>query len=134
MPAAATDIVMRSVDRSLLSLLGGAGKNRKNRKNRKEQVSRLTGGKLPIEFNQLGAIVGGNERWNAIFTAVPFGQDIRADTAWRHRGGGAEIWADIPTSCARFWPQRRQAGSPKRSTAPTTSRARECASSALAPR
>jgi TRAP-type mannitol/chloroaromatic compound transport system substrate-binding protein len=104
---------MQSVYPSSLPLLGDSGLRLT------EQVNTLTGGDLKIEFNEPGAIVGGNEMWDAIstgavdagwyspgfaqgiipsaaiFTAVPFGPDIRAYTAWWYYGGGKELWADI---------------------------------------
>ncbi|MBD8893866.1 TRAP transporter substrate-binding protein [Labrenzia suaedae] len=104
---------MQSVYPSSLPLLGDSGINLT------KQVEALTNGELKIEFNEPGAIVGGNEMWDAIstgavdagwyspgfaqgiipsaaiFTAVPFGPDIRAYTAWWYYGGGKDIWADI---------------------------------------
>lgn len=111
--AQAETLVMQSVYPSSLPLLGDSGVGLT------KQVEALTGGALKIEFNEPGAIVGGNEMWDAIstgavdagwyspgfaqgiipsaaiFTAVPFGPDIRAYTAWWYYGGGKEIWADI---------------------------------------
>ncbi len=111
--AMAETLTMQSVYPSSLPLLGDSGVRLT------EQVSTLTGGKLELEFNEPGAIVGGNEMWDAIstgavdagwyspgfaqgiipsaaiFTAVPFGPDIRAYSAWWYHGGGKEIWADI---------------------------------------
>ncbi len=111
--AQADTLVMQSVYPSSLPLLGDSGIRLT------EQVEALTGGDLKIEFNEPGAIVGGNEMWDAIstgavdagwyspgfaqgiipsaaiFTAVPFGPDVRAYTAWWYYGGGKEIWADI---------------------------------------
>lgn len=111
--AQADVIVMQSIYPSSLPLLGDAGVRLT------EQVSALTAGELEIEFNEPGAIVGGNEMWDAIstgavdagwyspgfaqgtipsapiFTAVPFGPDAREYTAWWYNGGGAELWAEI---------------------------------------
>lgn len=111
--AHAETLVMQSIYPSSLPLLGDSGKRLT------EQVEMLTGGDLKIEFNEPGAIVGGNEMWDAIstgavdagwyspgfaqgiipsaaiFTSVPFGPDIRGYTAWWYHGGGKEIWADI---------------------------------------
>ncbi|MFZ7092575.1 TRAP transporter substrate-binding protein [Primorskyibacter sp. 2E233] len=111
--AQAETLVMQSIYPSSLPLLGDSGVRLT------EQVSKLTGGELEIEFNEPGAIVGGNEMWDAIstgavdagwyspgfaqgiipsaaiFTAVPFGPDVREYTAWWYEGGGKEIWADI---------------------------------------
>ncbi|SHM47867.1 TRAP transporter substrate-binding protein [Roseibium suaedae] len=111
--ASAETLVMQSVYPSSLPLLGDSGINLT------KQVEALTNGELKIEFNEPGAIVGGNEMWDAIstgavdagwyspgfaqgiipsaaiFTAVPFGPDIRAYTAWWYYGGGKEVWADI---------------------------------------
>ncbi|RAH99571.1 C4-dicarboxylate ABC transporter [Acuticoccus sediminis] len=104
---------MQSVYPSSLPLLGDTGVRLT------EQVSKLTGGDLQIEFNEPNAIVSGNEMWDAIstgavdagwyspgfaqgiipsagiFTAVPFGPDVREYTAWWYFGGGKELWADI---------------------------------------
>ncbi|ARE40354.1 TRAP transporter solute receptor [Rhodovulum sp. P5] len=111
--AHAENLVMQSVYPSSLPLLGDTGVKLT------EQVAKLTDGDLTIEFNEPGAIVGGNEMWDAIstgavdagwyspgfaqgiipsaaiFTAVPFGPDVREYTAWWYYGGGKEIWADI---------------------------------------
>jgi TRAP-type mannitol/chloroaromatic compound transport system substrate-binding protein len=111
--AQAETLVMQSVYPSSLPLLGDSGVGLT------KQVEALTGGELKIEFNEPGAIVGGNEMWDAIstgavdagwyspgfaqgiipsaaiFTAVPFGPDIRPYTAWWYYGGGKDLWADI---------------------------------------
>lgn len=111
--AHAETLVMQSVYPSSLPLLGDSGVKLT------EQVKALTQGALEIEFNEPGAIVGGNEMWDAIstgavdagwyspgfaqgiipsaaiFTAVPFGPDVREYTAWWYYGGGQELWADI---------------------------------------
>jgi TRAP-type mannitol/chloroaromatic compound transport system substrate-binding protein len=113
-PAAAQDtIVMQSIYASSLPLLGDSGTAIGPR------ISAVTGGEIEIEFNEPGAIVGGNEIWDAvstgavdagwyspgfaqgiipaagIFTAVPFGPDVREYTAWWYNGGGRELWAEI---------------------------------------
>lgn len=114
--ANAESLVMQSIYPSSLPLLGDSGVNLT------KQVETLTGGDLTIEFNEPGAIVGGNEMWDAIstgsvdagwyspgfaqgiipsaaiFTSVPFGPDIRAYTAWWYYGGGKELWAEITAS------------------------------------
>ena len=111
--AQADTLVMQSIYPSTLPLLGDTGVTLT------EQVKQLTGGELEIEFNEPNAIVGGNEMWDAIstgavdagwyspgfaqgiipsagiFTAVPFGPDVREYTAWWYFGGGKELWADI---------------------------------------
>ncbi|MEE4015466.1 TRAP transporter substrate-binding protein [Roseibium sp. FZY0029] len=111
--AQAETLVMQSVYPSSLPLLGDSGVGLT------KQVEALTGGELKIEFNEPGAIVGGNEMWDAIstgavdagwyspgfaqgiipsaaiFTSVPFGPDIRPYTAWWYYGGGKDLWADI---------------------------------------
>lgn len=111
--ARAETLVMQSIYASTLPLLGDSGVAVT------ERVARLTGGELEIEFNEPGAIVGGNEIWDAvstgavdagwyspgfadsiipaaaIFTAVPFGPDVREYTAWWYHGGGRELWAEI---------------------------------------
>ncbi|UOM35403.1 TRAP transporter substrate-binding protein [Acuticoccus sp. I52.16.1] len=111
--AQADTLIMQSIYPSTLPLLGDSGVRLT------EQVSKLTGGELEIEFNEPNAIVGGNEMWDAIstgavdagwyspgfaqgiipsagiFTAVPFGPDVREYTAWWYFGGGKELWADI---------------------------------------
>ncbi|MCI5042866.1 MAG: hypothetical protein MRY81_24760 [Donghicola eburneus] len=53
--ASAETLVMQSVYPSSLPLLGDSGVNLS------KQVEMLTGGELSIEFNEPGAIVGGNE-------------------------------------------------------------------------
>src|SRR6056297_535462 len=111
--AQAETIVMQSIYPSSLPLLGDTGVTLA------EQVAALTSGEVEIEFNEPGAIVGGNEMWDAIstgavdagwyspgfaqgiipaapiFTAVPFGPDAREYTAWWYNGGGEELWAEI---------------------------------------
>lgn len=110
---AAEKLVMQSIYPSSLPLLGDSGTALSDR------VSRLTGGDLTVEFNEPGAIVGGNEIWDAvstgavdagwyspgfadsiipaaaIFTAVPFGPDVKEYTAWWYEGGGRELWAEL---------------------------------------
>lgn len=106
-------IVMQSIYPSTLPLLGDTGPDLA------ERVARLTGGELEIEFHEPGDIVGGNEMWDAIstgavdagwyspgfaqgiipsaglFTAPPFGPDVREYAAWWYEGGGEELWAEI---------------------------------------
>ncbi len=106
-------LVMQSIYPSTLPLLGETGAKLP------ERVALLSGGELQIEFNEPGAIVPGNEIWDAvstgavdagwyssgfadaiipsaaIFTAVPFGPDVRELTAWWYDGGGEELWAEI---------------------------------------
>jgi TRAP-type mannitol/chloroaromatic compound transport system substrate-binding protein len=113
LPAQAETLVMQSIYASTLPLLGDTGPTVA------ERVSLLSGGEVEIEFNEPGAIVGGNEIWDAvstgavdagwyspgfadtiipaaaIFTAVPFGPDVREYTAWWYHGGGRELWAEI---------------------------------------
>jgi len=113
-PAAAQQtLVMQSIYASSLPLLGDTGASLGDR------VSALTGGELEIEFNEPGALVASNEIWDAvstgavdagwyspgfaqgiipaapIFTAVPFGPDVREYTAWWYEGGGEELWNEI---------------------------------------
>jgi TRAP-type mannitol/chloroaromatic compound transport system substrate-binding protein len=112
-PAAAQTLVMQSIYPSTLPLLGESGAIVADR------IRTLTNGEVNFEFNEPGAIVPGGEIWDAvstgavdagwyspgfadaiipsaaIFTAVPFGPDIRAYTAWWHYGGGKELWAEI---------------------------------------
>jgi TRAP-type mannitol/chloroaromatic compound transport system substrate-binding protein len=112
-PAAAETIVMQSIYPSSLPLLGESGKDVA------ERIRLLTDGEINIEFNEPGAIVAGGEIWDAvstgaidagwyspgfadtiipsaaIFTAVPFGPDVREYTAWWYHGGGKELWAEI---------------------------------------
>ncbi|MBE9638773.1 TRAP transporter substrate-binding protein [Salipiger pacificus] len=84
-----------------------------------DQVETLTGGSLELTFHEPNAIVSGGEMWDAIstgavdagwytpgfaeaiipaatiFTAVPFGPDVREYSAWWYHGGGQEIWTEI---------------------------------------
>ena len=111
--AQAETLIMQSIYAGTLPLLGDTGQELG------ERVSRLTGGELEIEFNDPGAIVASNEIWDAVstgavdagwyspgfaqgiipaaglFTAVPFGPDVREYTAWWYFGGGEEQWNEI---------------------------------------
>jgi len=104
---------MQSIYAGTLPLLGDTGKELGAR------VSTLTGGELDIEFNDPGAIVASNEIWDAVstgavdagwyspgfaqgvipaaglFTAVPFGPDVKEYVAWWYNGGGYEKWNEI---------------------------------------
>lgn len=106
-------LVMQSAYASTLPVIGEAGVRLT------EQVKTMTGGALNIEFHEPGAIVAGNEIWDAIstgavdagwyapgfaqsvipaapiFTTVPFGPDVREYTAWWYHGGGRELWAEL---------------------------------------
>ena len=112
-PAAAETMVLQSIYPSSLPLLGESGRVLT------ERLLELTDGELRVEWNEPGAIVPGGEIWDAvstgavdagwyspgfadtiipsaaIFTAVPFGPDVRAYTAWWYYGGGKELWAEI---------------------------------------
>ena len=112
-PAAARDIDMQSIYPGSLPLLGSSGTELGRR------VSTLTGGELNFVFRNPGEIVAGNEIWDALstgaieaawyspgyaegvvpsaslFTAFPFGPDVREYTAWWYHGGGYELWNDI---------------------------------------
>lgn len=109
----AETLIMQSIYAGTLPLLGDTGKALG------ERVSLLTGGELEIEFNDPGAIVASNEIWDAVstgavdagwyspgfaqgiipaaglFTAVPFGPDVREYAAWWYHGGGMEEWNAI---------------------------------------
>ena len=111
--AAARDIEMQSIYQGTLPLLGQSGMELG------ERVSRLTGGELNFVFRNPGEIVGGNEIWDALstgaieaawyspgfaesvvpsaslFTAFPFGPDVREYSAWWYNGGGYELWNEI---------------------------------------
>ncbi|WP_211110366.1 TRAP transporter substrate-binding protein [Acuticoccus mangrovi] len=111
--AQATDLVMQSIYAGTLPLLGDTGRELG------ERVSTLTNGELNIEFNDPGAIVASNEIWDAVstgavdagwyspgfaqgiipaaglFTAPPFGPDVKEYTAWWYYGGGRELWNEI---------------------------------------
>lgn len=112
-PAAAKELVMQSIYPGTLPLLGDTGRDLG------ERVSTLTGGELTIQFNDPGAIVAGGEIWDAVstgavdagwyspgfaqdvipaaglFTAVPFGPDVKEYAAWWYHGGGYEQWNEI---------------------------------------
>lgn len=112
-PVAAEEIVMQSIYPGTLPLLGDTGRELG------ERVARVTGGELTIEFNDPGAIVAGGEIWDAVstgavdagwyspgfaqdiipaaglFTAVPFGPDVKEYVAWWYNGGGEEMWNEI---------------------------------------
>jgi len=111
--AQADTIDMQSIYPGTLPLLGQGGVELG------ERVSRVTGGELTINFYNPGELVAGNEIWDsvstgavdagwyspgfaegvipsaALFTAFPFGPDVREYTAWWYYGGGAELWAEI---------------------------------------
>jgi len=111
--AHAETLVMQSIYAGTLPLLGDTGRELG------ERVSRLTGGELEIEFNDPGAIVASGEIWDAVstgavdagwyspgfaqgiipaaglFTAVPFGPDVKEYVAWWYHGGGREEWNAI---------------------------------------
>ena len=111
--ATARDIEMQSIYPGTLPLLGQSGAELG------ERVSRLTGGELNFVFRNPGEIVGGNEIWDALstgaieaawyspgfaesvvpsaalFTAFPFGPDVREYSAWWYNGGGYELWNEI---------------------------------------
>lgn len=111
--AQARDIEMQSIYAGTLPLLGDSGKAIT------ERIATLTGGSVNLIFRNPGEIVGGNEIWDAIstgaieaawyspgfaesvissaglFTAFPFGPDVREYTAWWYQGGGYELWNEI---------------------------------------
>lgn len=111
--ASARDIEMQSIYPGTLPLLGQSGAELGGR------VSKLTGGELNFVFRNPGEIVAGNEIWDALstgaieaawyspgfaesvvpsaslFTAFPFGPDVREYTAWWYNGGGYELWNEI---------------------------------------
>ncbi|MEO1104382.1 MAG: TRAP transporter substrate-binding protein [Devosia sp.] len=111
--ASAEDLIMQSVYAGTLPLLGDTGKDLGPR------VSALTGGELNIEFNDPGAIVASNEIWDAVstgavdagwyspgfaqgiipaaalFTAVPFGPDVKEYVAFYYEGGGHDMWNEL---------------------------------------
>lgn len=112
-PALSETLILQSIYPSSLPLLGESGKALS------ERLAILTGGGINLEWNEPGAIVPGGEIWDAvstgavdagwyspgfadgiipsaaIFTAIPFGPDVRAYTAWWYDGGGKELWAEI---------------------------------------
>ena len=109
----ARDIEMQSIYQGTLPLLGDSGAGLGDR------VSLLTDGSLNFVFRNPGEIVAGNEIWDALstgaieaawyspgfaesvvpsaslFTAFPFGPDVREYTAWWYNGGGYELWNEI---------------------------------------
>ncbi|MBO6640326.1 MAG: TRAP transporter substrate-binding protein [Roseitalea sp.] len=109
----ARDIEMQSIYPGTLPLVGQSGVEFGAR------VSLIAGDSLNITFRNPGEIVGGNEIWDAVstgaieaawyspgfaegvipaaalFTAFPFGPDVREYTAWWYYGGGAELWAEL---------------------------------------
>jgi TRAP-type mannitol/chloroaromatic compound transport system substrate-binding protein len=109
----ANDVEMQSIYQGTLPLLGDSGQNIGPR------ISALTGGSLNLIFRNPGEIVGGNEIWDAIstgaieaawyspgfaesvvpsaalFTAFPFGPDVREYTAWWYNGGGYELYNEV---------------------------------------
>lgn len=111
--AQANDIEMQSIYQGTLPLLGDGGQAIT------ERISALTGGSLNLIFRNPGEIVSGNEIWDAIstgaieaawyspgfaesvipsaslFTAFPFGPDVREYTAWWYNGGGYELYNEI---------------------------------------
>ncbi len=111
--AGAKELEMQSIYQGTLPLLGDSGQALG------ERVSRLTGGDLTIAFKNPGEIVAGNEIWDALstgaieaawyspgfaesvvpsaslFTAFPFGPDVREYAAWWYEGGGGDLWNEI---------------------------------------
>ncbi len=111
--AMAADIEMQSIYPGSLPLLGQGGVELG------PKVALLTGGSVKINFNQPGELVAGGEIWDAVstgavdagwyspgfaegvvpsaslFTAFPFGPDVREYTAWWYNGGGKELWAEV---------------------------------------
>jgi TRAP-type mannitol/chloroaromatic compound transport system substrate-binding protein len=111
--ATARDIEMQSIYPGTLPLLGDSAQGLG------ERISTLTGGSLNIVFRNPGEIVGGNEIWDAIstgaieaawyspgfaesvvpsaslFTAFPFGPDVKEYIAWWYEGGGYDLWNEI---------------------------------------
>lgn len=111
--AQANDIEMQSIYPGTLPLLGDSGQNIGPR------IAELTGGSLNLIFRNPGEIVSGNEIWDAIsigaieaawyspgfaesvlpsaplFSAFPFGPDVREYTAWWYNGGGYELYNEI---------------------------------------
>ncbi|RVT85929.1 TRAP transporter substrate-binding protein [Rhodobacteraceae bacterium CCMM004] len=104
---------MQSIYQGTLPILGDSGQAIT------ERISVLTGGSVELLFRNPGEIVGGNEIWDALstgaieaawyspgfaesvipaaglFTAFPFGPDVREYTAWWYEGGGAELWDEM---------------------------------------
>ncbi|UYV38270.1 TRAP transporter substrate-binding protein [Rhodobacteraceae bacterium D3-12] len=113
LPAGARDIEMQSIYPGTLPLLGSSGAELGGR------ISKITGGELNFVFRNPGEIVAGNEIWDALstgaieaawyspgfaegvvpsaslFTAFPFGPDVREYTAWWYNAGGYELWNEI---------------------------------------
>lgn len=111
--AGAKELEMQSIYQGTLPLLGDSGQALG------ERVSRLTGGDLTIAFKNPGEIVAGNEIWDALstgaieaawyspgfaesvvpsaslFTAFPFGPDVREYAAWWYEGGGGDLWNEV---------------------------------------
>jgi TRAP-type mannitol/chloroaromatic compound transport system substrate-binding protein len=111
--ADARDIEMQSIYPGTLPLLGDSAQGLG------ERISLLTGGSVNILFRNPGEIVAGNEIWDALstgaieaawyspgfaesvvpsaalFTAFPFGPDVKEYIAWWYRGGGGELWNEI---------------------------------------
>ena len=109
----ARDIEMQSIYPNTLPLLGQEGYELGGR------IATLTGGELNIIFKNPGELVAPNEVWDAVstgaieaawyspgfaesvipsaalFTAFPFGPDVREYTAWWYNGGGADLWNEI---------------------------------------
>lgn len=111
--ADARDIEMQSIYPGTLPLLGDSAQGLG------ERISTLTGGDLNIVFRNPGEIVAGGEIWDAIstgaieaawyspgfaenvvpsaalFTAFPFGPDVKEYIAWWYEGGGEGLWNEI---------------------------------------
>ena len=109
----ARDIEMQSIYQGTLPILGDGAKELG------ERISLLTGGSVNLIFRNPGEIVAGGEIWDAVstgaveaawyspafaeaivpsaglFTAFPFGPDVREYTAWWYYGGGYELWNEI---------------------------------------
>ncbi len=109
----ANDINIQSYIPGSLPLLGSEGMLMG------ERVSTLTGGSLNLHFKNPGEIVNANEIWDSIstgaveaawyatgmaegvipsaslFTAFPFGPDVKEYSAWWYNGGGAELWNEV---------------------------------------
>jgi TRAP-type mannitol/chloroaromatic compound transport system substrate-binding protein len=111
--AQANDIEMQSIYPGTLPLLGDSGQNIGPR------IAALTNGSVNLIFRNPGEIVAGGEIWDAIstgaieaawyspgfaesvvpsaslFTAFPFGPDVREYTAWWYNGGGGDLYNEI---------------------------------------
>jgi TRAP-type mannitol/chloroaromatic compound transport system substrate-binding protein len=111
--AQANDIEMQSIYQGTLPLLGDSGQNIGPR------IAALTNGSVNLIFRNPGEIVAGGEIWDAIstgaieaawyspgfaesvvpsaslFTAFPFGPDVREYTAWWYNGGGGDLYNEI---------------------------------------